>query len=177
MSLSLAVAIRVSKCQIWSLVERGWCCSFSGVGFSPLVQMEAAFIPVGKQDIFGQLHAPKFLGTECKCLLWLCTSAQSKAHKDMSELIWGGRPWLTYIWSQSQSNKTQLGWTDIENVSQALTSHHQSFTSDHTKVLLDEWAKRFTNKVLNFVESLSRRPPSFELQRMGQHPIKDNHWQ
>ena len=75
----------------------------------------------------GQFHAPNFVGTVWGWPLpvptWLCTSAQSKVHKDMDERVWCGWTWLACTESWPQPDRTPLGWIRVETESQAFTSN------------------------------------------------------
>ena len=53
---------------------------------------------------------------------WLCTSAQSKVHKDMDERVWCGWTWLACTESWPQPDRTSLGWIRVETESQAFLS-------------------------------------------------------
>ena len=115
---------------------------FGGAGLGPLVPVKGTLNALAYQEMLdNSMHHATVWGCPLPVPTWLCTSAQSKVHKDMDERVWCGWTWLFCTESWPQPDRTPLGWIRKETESQVFPSN------------MDRWSKIPINTLPNLVES------------------------
>lgn len=87
------------------------------LNIGPFVPVKGTLTASTYQDILDNFLLPNFwnsLGMSPSCFpKWLCTSIQSKVHKDVDEHVWCGGTWLACTESWQQPDRTPLEWRAV----------------------------------------------------------------
>ncbi len=151
---TLPTWLHCANCKLWWKKSNGIGC-FLAVGLGPYFQWSEIFF--FQQPAPRQCYASDFVERVWErpfsIWLWLCLSAQSKAHTDMVGWVWCDRTWLAHTEPWPQPHRTPLGWTGKEIVNQIFSSNVSAWPHKYSTGWL---AKILTEALPRLVESLQR---------------------